>query len=931
VAVGRIAGQTHNPMTSADTHLLTDIVESVLRRESADWQTRTESLWCHVYVADEMLRLQGWKLHVSATPLSAAHVLSRAAAVLVRERCRFKFASTVDGVAELVSARAPRGAAGKFITAYPNDDEQLLDLAQALHAATTGLPGPRILSDWPYLPGSLVHYRYGVFTGTPALTNDGSYEARLVAPDGSLVSDRRDAWFSPPAWAAFPRASRRARSSTWSPRPSPRPVVLDGRYEVKAAIQHASKGGVYRGVDQVTGDEVVIKHARAHIASTLGGTDARDVLRSEAVMSERLSDIAPRALAILEGEGDQFLVQERVDGGSLRHWVAERIDEVDEPDTGLPPELTLCIARQLVDLLAAAHDQGVVLRDFNPNNIVVAADQTLKLVDLECVTYPGTPTFRAFTVPYAPDEVLAQPAYGPAPPQSADLHSLGVTLFYLATGLDPLFPEDDPPRRTMSQRLARLIDCLAVRNAGLRLLTPAIAGLTDQDPARRWDLARVRKTLVAAENSSRAANGLAGARHRLRTADELSRFSAERDELLSEGLEHVIETMSAQGERLWPSGSFGSTTDPCNVQHGAAGVLAVLARAYAARPDARLGQCVRSVADWLSRTAMARPSELPGLYFGRSGTAWALFEAGRSLNAPDLVAAAMALARGLPVRWPNPDVCHGAGGAGLALLHLWKGSDDHELSERVDRCAEGLLAAAQRGSDNGLVWPIPGDFDSKLAGLCHLGFAHGVAGIGAFLLSAGTHLGEHRYLEAAEQAGVTLAAAAVVRNGEALWQEEAAGVSKPSRLSVHWCSGASGVGTFLTRLWLARGDDRYRRLAELAAVAVYRRRWHGTPVTCHGVAGDAEFLLDLAAAGCGEQYRAWAEDMAACIYVRHARRRGRRVVADETQREVTIDFNTGLAGVLGLLLRLSYGGPRWFMPVDLELAADRKPADAAAA
>jgi serine/threonine protein kinase len=919
-----------NPMTLPDTHLLTDIIESVLRRDSADWRTRNENIWCHVYVPDQTLGLQGWKLHVSATPLSAAYVLSRAATLLVTERCRFKFARTIDGVAELVSPRAARGAAGKFITAYPQDDEQLLELAQALHAATSGLPGPRILSDWPHAPGSLVHYRYGVFSGTPVLTNDGSYEARLLAPDGSLVSDRRDAWFSPPVWAAFPGANRRARPATVTRYAASRSVVLAGRYEIKSAIQHASKGGVYRGIDTATGGEVLIKHARAHIASTLSGTDARDVLRSEAMMLERLSAITPRLLAMVEREGDQFLVEEMVQGSSLRHWVAERIDELDEPDAGLPPALTLRYARQLTRLLEVAHQLGVVLRDFNPNNIVVASDRTLRLVDLECVTYPGAPTFRAFTVPYAPDEVLALPAYGPAPSQSADLHSLGVTMFYLATALDPVFADDDPPIRSTAQRLRRLIDCLAVRNEGLRLLAPAIVALTDEDPDRRWNLAQVRESLAAAEHSLSGAVADARTRRQAWWAEELGRLSAERDELITEGLEHVLESMSGEDQRLWPSGSFGSTTDACNVQHGAAGVLAVLARAYEARPDARLREGVRSVADWLSRTVRARPSTLPGLYFGRSGAAWALFEAGRVLDAPELVTTALEMARSLPVRWPNPDVCHGAAGAGMTLLHLWKGTGDPELRERVVHCADGLLAASQRHA-GGLVWPIASDFDSKLAGLCQLGFAHGVAGIGAFLLSAGTHLGEPRYRDAARRAGVTLVEAAMVRKGEALWHEEPAAVGEPGRASLHWCSGASGIATFLVRLWRAGGDDRHRRLAELAAVAVYRRRWHGSPVMCHGVAGNAEFLLDLAAAGCGERYRDWADEMAACIYVRHAIRRGRRVVADETQREVTVDFNTGLAGVLALLLRLSHGGPRWFMPVDLELPAVARPAEAAAA
>ena len=81
--------------------------------------------------------------------------------------------------------------------------------------------------------------------------------------------------------------------------------------------------------------------------------------------------------------------------------------------------------------------------------------------------------------------MLAQPAYGPAPAQSADLYSLGVTMFFLATGLDPVFPDDDPPIRPTAQRLRRLIDCLAGRNEGLQLLAPAILGLTDEDPDRR--------------------------------------------------------------------------------------------------------------------------------------------------------------------------------------------------------------------------------------------------------------------------------------------------------------------------------------------------------------------------------------------------------------------------------------------------------------
>ncbi|MGA2010722.1 MAG: class IV lanthionine synthetase LanL [Solirubrobacteraceae bacterium] len=903
-----------SPAGREDPDLLRDVVQSVLRRAGADWQMHTDDFWCHVCAPDEPIGLQGWKLHVSATPLSAPHVLSRAAPVLVDAGCRFKFARSIAGVSELVSTRFARAGAGKFITAYPDDTDQLIPIAEALHAATWGLAGPSILSDRPYRPGSLVHYRFGAFVGTRALTNDGTYETRLTAPDGSLVSDRRDAWFEPPDWAQLPDAPTPPRP----PRAAPaarRAVVLGGRYVVSSAIQHANKGGVYRAVDQVSGADVVIKHARSHAASTLAGTDARDALRNEAAMLQRLTDIVPGFVATLEQGGDQFLVEELVRGTTLRHWVHEQLEQTPEPDRGLPADVALRRAQQLVELVAAAHRAGVVLRDLNPNNVMVADDETLRLVDLECVTYPGTPVVNAYTVAYASREVVAMPSYGPAPAQSADLHSLGATLFFLATGVDPAFPDDAPAIRTATERLEPLVAAMATRNRGLRLLAPAIIGLTAEDHEARWTLPQVLDSLRPRQSAAAAGRCVAE-----RTAVAPAWLPADGDRLLEEGLDHLLGSMTPDAGRLWRSGSFGSRTDPCNAQHGAAGVLAVLARAYEELGDRRLGEGVRSAAGWLARTAATQPSGLPGLYFGRAGTAWALYEAARALDAPELAGSAVAIIRDLPVRWPNPDVCHGAAGAGLALAHLWQATGDPALGERLAECAEGLLAAAERGPA-GVLWPIPASFDSELAGLRHLGFAHGVAGVGTFLLAAGASLGEPSFIDAAREAGSTLARAADVRHGEALWPEAPGAATTRSAASVHWCNGASGIGTFLVRLWLADGDERYRRLAELAAVAVYRRRWQGSAVSCHGVAGGAEFLLDLAAAGCGDRYRVWAQELAACIYLRHARLGGRRVVGDETQRSVTADFNTGLAGVLGLLLRLSHGGPRWFMAPEPSLTA----------
>jgi lantibiotic modifying enzyme len=291
---------------------------------------------------------------------------------------------------------------------------------------------------------------------------------------------------------------------------------------------------------------------------------------------------------------------------------------------------------------------------------------------------------------------------------------------------------------------------------------------------------------------------------------------------------------------------------------------------------------------------------------------WALFDAAMLLGDATLARRALDLALTMPVRSPNPDVCHGTAGAGMAQLHLWAATGDAAFGARVRICADALLAAAT-WHDGMVRWQIPRDFDSALAGLTHYGFAHGVAGIGAFLLAAGRATREPHYLHAADAAAATLHAVAI-REGDAAWWPtgEEPDPAVPTRMP-HWCSGSSGVGTFLVRHWQATGTGRSRELAEAAAVAVRESRWHMSSASCHGLPGDGEFLLDLADLLGEPRYRGWAAELAACLDARAVLRGRSRVVPDETGHDVSAGYGTGLSGVLSFLLRLRHGGSRTWM------------------
>ena len=94
----------------------------------------------------------------------------------------------------------------------------------------------------------------------------------------------------------------------------------------------------------------------------------------------------------LESSGAvRALVMELVEGQDLSDVIAR--GRVPLPDT-------LSIARQLVDALEAAHEQGVVHRDLKPANIKVARGRVVKVLDFgrrsanDRAGQPAVPTAR---------------------------------------------------------------------------------------------------------------------------------------------------------------------------------------------------------------------------------------------------------------------------------------------------------------------------------------------------------------------------------------------------------------------------------------------------------------------------------------------------------------------------------------------------------
>ncbi|MFF8410163.1 class IV lanthionine synthetase LanL [Streptomyces omiyaensis] len=887
------------------SHATEAVLEELLHRAlhatgtGGRWTTETDDLWCRVAPTSGERRRQGWKLHLSATAASAPAVLAKALEVLLPDTSGFKFARSLEQVSALNSRATPRGSSGKFVTVYPRSDADAARLAGELHRATTGLAGPRILSDQAYAPNSLVHYRYGAFVGRRRLSDDGLLVWYFEDPDGNPVEDRRTGAYTPPEWAVSPFPAP-APAAPRAPEAPSRPVVIGGRFSVREAIRHTNKGGVYRGSDVRTGAPVVIKETRPHVEADASGFDVRDWLRAEARTLEKLrgTGLAPEPLALFEHGGHLFLAQEEIPGVPLRTWVAERFRDAGGERYGTEAAAQVAL---LVDLVAAAHARGCVLRDLTPGNVMVRPDGELRLIDLELAvldddaplpTRVGTPGFSA------PERLVDAPVS-----PTADSYSLGATVCFVLTGKVPNLLDEEPADRPAEERLA---DWLTACTASVRLpdgMRELVLGLMRDEPAARWTPAAAREALAAARPPGAAPGpvrpGAPADAHTGGRTDREDRTARAVETAVAGVVRHLLDTMAPGEDRLWPVSTRAGESDPCTVQQGAAGVLAVLTRYFELTGDPRLPEVLSTAGHWIAdRTDPA--SARPGLHFGARGTAWALYDAGRAVGDRALTDHALALALAPQQPTPSHDITHGTAGGGLAAVHLWRRTGDARLAEAVADAADRLAAAARR-EGTGASWPVPAEAVAEEAGKRYLGFAHGTSGIGCFLLAAASVTGRPEDRELAVAAGEHLLAHTVDVGGAAQWPAQTGDVPT----APYWCHGSAGIASFLLRLWRATGDDRFGAPARRAARAVVERASRAALTQCHGLAGNGDLLLDLAEATGDPAHRADAGRLADLI-VAEAAHRGGHVVFPNEYGDVSTGWSDGAAGILAFLLRVRH-------------------------
>jgi serine/threonine protein kinase len=143
-----------------------------------------------------------------------------------------------------------------------------------------------------------------------------------------------------------------------------------GRYHVLKAIGEGGMGVVYSAFDEELDRRVAIKVLAADVATEFKGRTR--IIREAQAMAKLSHPNVVHVYEVGEVSGHVYVAMEYVRGTTLREWL-------DGGARPLPERLEMIL--QAGEGLAAAHDSGIIHRDFKPENVMVGKDGRARVLD----------------------------------------------------------------------------------------------------------------------------------------------------------------------------------------------------------------------------------------------------------------------------------------------------------------------------------------------------------------------------------------------------------------------------------------------------------------------------------------------------------------------------------------------------------------------
>ena len=223
--------------------------------------------------------------------------------------------------------------------------------------------------------------------------------------------------------------------------------ILNGTYEVLSLIGKGGMSTVFKARHVRLNTIVAVKSVRKD--------QAVDLAAEVHILTKLNHPNLVRVIDIFEDEKLLYIVMDYVEGEDLQHVIKR--------EKVIPEETVTEWFRTLAGLLRYLHTRKppIIYRDMKPANVILQTDGTLKLIDFGIAreykaqasgdtTYIGTNGFAA------PEQFGLAQSDG-----RTDIYSLGMTMFYLATGKSPLEPPYGyTPARKLNPEISEKLEAI---------------------------------------------------------------------------------------------------------------------------------------------------------------------------------------------------------------------------------------------------------------------------------------------------------------------------------------------------------------------------------------------------------------------------------------------------------------------------------------
>jgi tRNA A-37 threonylcarbamoyl transferase component Bud32 len=724
--------------------------EAATRPAPEGWRSGNSDDWAEYAPRNIDLPAQGWKIHASACLDNAEEILAIVWDYCVPRRIAFKFIRNAKLLFLRNAKYADRGLSGKFVTIYPESEDQLETVLVELDELLQGRSGPYILSDLRWGTGPLF-VRYGGFAERYCSGPEGERLAAIQDADGELIPDRRGSSFALPDWVTMPDCLAPhldARNSV---------SVENLPYSIERALHFSNGGGVYGGVDKRSGEPVVLKEARPHAGLTHDGIDAVGRLERERAILERLAglDAVPALRDYIAVGEHRFLVMDFIAGHTLGEHIVEQYPSSfasDDPAVTMYAAAALEIIDRIERAVQAVHDRGIVLGDVHPANIIMASGGRVVLIDLE----------GAWDITNPRRQMLA--ASGFAAPRGC-------------TGVD--------------------VDRYALACLRLSIFLPLTA-LIERDPAKAPELAAdiaalfdvPQAWLAAAVDTIAAAHGIA--RSATTTPPRLEPTPAGWERARTSMTNAILASATPQrADRLFPGDIGQFATNGLNIAFGAAGVLYALSATGAGRfPEHE---------QWLiERATDSGAAPRPGFYDGLHGVAFVLDHLDRRDDALAMLEIAQSNVENRE-EILGLDLFGGLAGIGLNLAHFAAVTEDRALWEATLRVAD--LVAGRLGDEDDVETVSGGEHP-------YAGLTRGSSGPALFFLRLYERFGSDALLDLAATAIRQDLRRCIVREESGVME-----VDEDWRTMPYLADGSTGIGLVIDDYLVHREDEQFARAA----------------------------------------------------------------------------------------------------------------------